>query len=744
MKTRDSSPPVHVHVPETTPVHVHMRRSPSKTLQDSNRIRDAQRKEDGGRPKSQIPWIPPGRLSRRDLGSYKWQSTPQTKESRLQHQLESEIRIQREIAEQEDELGAASRNLSILLREQESDGCSKKAHFAARDRETDKLLRALVEAEIDGVAVANQLTVLKETVGSLSKDKRLSKMDVASLRRQQALLLEKIEIFDNTNHSLRELLRERREYEEESLMMLDQKDALKKRLVSCEAENMLLLAKLSNKEKEAFKLTEYLDFEKDNVKQTEDLSRFLESTRDHLESQLNRKETENNILAIQIQRMQQSHDRRQEELQTLQEELQTEKEQHRRDREMADMLSQQAERAKESSRHLTTKLQEKESQLAQALSESTDWHARHSKDAAAKAQLEEETSALKIQLTELSSKLHSAEEKIRTEREELMDQLHHLSAENASTKLDNQRLKGHLMSSEEMLRDLQAEARLLKASLKKQESQVEKYKTKVHQARLESEDYRLKLEATQKEVRELKESAEREKEQVRRKLMDRLRELEPLPDKLRRAEQQIREAREEAGAQERRNIQHNSALSEVRHKVEQQGTQLEMLQQRNLLLQDENYVLKEQIQSFESKLEEMKLENKEKSEVLAMREDTLRSIQQQLEEKICESSTLSKQLEQSLDDAKRQVDDSMQKVLVKERVSQSKALDLHSQLGRAKTELSQLQRSKEEMERRFQSQLKNMKERLEQADSTNRTLQNYVHFLKTSYGNVFADSFLTR
>lgn len=33
MKTRDSPPPVHVHVPETTPVHVHMRRSPSKTPQ---------------------------------------------------------------------------------------------------------------------------------------------------------------------------------------------------------------------------------------------------------------------------------------------------------------------------------------------------------------------------------------------------------------------------------------------------------------------------------------------------------------------------------------------------------------------------------------------------------------------------------------------------------------------------------------------------------------------------------------
>lgn len=38
-----------------------------------------------------------------------------------------------------------------------------------QQRETDVLLRALVEAEIDGVAVANQLTALKETVDSLAK-----------------------------------------------------------------------------------------------------------------------------------------------------------------------------------------------------------------------------------------------------------------------------------------------------------------------------------------------------------------------------------------------------------------------------------------------------------------------------------------------------------------------------------------------------------------------------------------------
>lgn len=45
------------------------------------------------------------------------------------------------------------------------------------------------------------------------------------------------------------------------------------------------------------------------------------------------------------------------------------------------------------------------------------------------------------QVTDLNSRLHSVAERSRSEREELMDQLHHLAAENASDKLDNQRLK---------------------------------------------------------------------------------------------------------------------------------------------------------------------------------------------------------------------------------------------------------------------------------------------------------------
>ncbi|TNN52424.1 Outer dense fiber protein 2 [Liparis tanakae] len=211
MKTRDPPPPVHVHVPETTPVHVHMRRSPSRTPQ--SRINDAQVRGDGGRPKVRTPWIPPGRLSsRRDVDSYKCQR------SRAGRRSESGVGRQRNDDDEEEELAAVSKNLSVLLREQDTGRHLQMSDARGRPRDTDVLLRALVETEIDGVAVANQLTALKDTIDSLAKDKRMSKLHAASLGRQQESLLEKIEM--------------------ESLLWREQRDALKKRLADREAENM--------------------------------------------------------------------------------------------------------------------------------------------------------------------------------------------------------------------------------------------------------------------------------------------------------------------------------------------------------------------------------------------------------------------------------------------------------------------------------------------------------------------------
>ena len=43
-------------------------------------------------------------------------------------------------------------------------------------------------------------------------------------------------------------------------------------------------------------------------------------------------------------------------------------------------------------------------------------------------------------------------------------------------------------------------------------------------------------------------------------------------------------------------------------------------------------------------------------------------------------------------------------------------------------------------ERKYNSRIYDLKDRLDQSHSTNRSMQNYVQFLKSSYANVFGDS----
>ena len=77
---------------------------------------------------------------------------------------------------------------------------------------------------------------------------------------------------------------------------------------------------------------------------------------------------------------------------------------------------------------------------------------------------------------------------------------------------------------------------------------------------------------------------------------------------------------------------------------------------------------------------------------------------------------------------------------VQERTSQSRILDLESQLSALRAENARVKREREEAERKFNSRLYDLKDRLEQSHSTNRSMQNYVQFLKSSYANVFGDT----
>ncbi|XP_056093525.1 outer dense fiber protein 2b [Rhinichthys klamathensis goyatoka] len=805
MKTRSSSPPVHLHVPDSTSVHVHLK-SPQKSQSKVSSLRST------SSVKVRAPWVPPGKASRRR--EYRWEGAtrcleitpaPATDPSspplrltdlsseeddarevlgKYERKIESlmsevdHIKSEVKLRQTEDHLKHQSQQLSACRRlidqhEERLEEASKdlrrskcentdlrstvdgtqgepgqmRSETGPPHQEMETLLRKLVEAEIDGQAAAKQVAALRETVGKLKKDKNQSKTQSDQLGRQHELLEQKLDTFLDTNRTLRRLLREQHGRETDGLRMSDEREMLMRKLADSEAEKRKLETKLNNREREANKIAENLETEKEHLRTTGELSKVLESTRSRLQNQLHKKEAENNRLEAQIQRLEGTLQHQQEEVQGLMKQMRELKQHCEGDRDIHKQVSEdqrkRAEQSANTAAQLSAQLSDKETQLAEALSNAEVLQQRYSKQNREKSQLELEITTLNNRLTELSEQLRSCEQKSCAEREGLLSRLHSLTSENTATKLENQRLKSTLSATEDRLSLSQSEFQQLKISLKDFDRLVEGYKSQLQKTRLESEEYSLRLELAEKEAQSDRTEVEREVEQGRKQLQARLREMEMLREALKRLDDELREARENMHIQDRRNAEQNSTLSELRNKMEQQSCKIENLQEKNLFLLEENMQLKRSMESIERKMEDVSTQNRDLLQVIAKREETIHTTQLRLEDRSRECDSLSRQVEQAREEEHRQVEQSLERVLSKERSAQSKKLDLDTQLSLAKNELGQMRRSKDDMEKRFQCKLQDMKNQLEQVNSANRSLQNYVHYLKASYTNVFGDSALT-
>uniref|UniRef100_A0A8C8D3N5 Outer dense fiber protein 2 n=1 Tax=Oncorhynchus tshawytscha TaxID=74940 RepID=A0A8C8D3N5_ONCTS len=721
MRTRSISPPLHVHVNETTPVHVHVKksRSPARTPQGKT-------KGDGGnlRPtakvKTRVPWIPPGKASIRDA-SYKWEGhthrleiTP-LPQSEISHSL---LRFADLSSEEEEVLHGRinqyERKIDSLMTEVSTFKSSEKLSASQQ---------VIEEQEEELAEVCNELEVTERENSRLrhSMEKMLDESDCTSrmsgtesslLACQKELLLQKLETFEATNLTLCHLLREPH---------------------GREVPVHNIVVKLQEKEREVKQLTTLLDTEKENAKTTGELSKVLESTRAQLQSQLHSKEADNNRLAVQIKNLVRAASQQQGEMGHLLEQLRGLKLQAEADKEDLKRATQaqkhRAERSEDTAGQLSTQLLDV---MAEALSAAENWRGRHAQEMKDKTQLEMEVSVLNSQMSDVTQQLHGREDKGRAEREGLLDRLHNLTTEGTHARLQNQSLKARLSAVEEKLALSQSEVQQVKASVKQYESLVDSYKTQVMKTRAKADEYCARLGQTECEAREVRDQMERELEVVRRELLGRLTELEPLPEALRRTEVLLEEAQDREHAQERHSTELTTALSDLRVKVEQQGTQVELVRVKNSVLLEENKQLQHRVESLERKLEEATSQNRDLAGVIAKREETIHSNHLCLEEKSRECTHLTRQLEEALEDARLQVSNTRERVV-----------DLEKQLSRTATELTTLRRSKEEVERRYQSRLQDVKDRLEQSDSINRSLQNYVQFLKASYANVFGDLVLT-
>ncbi|KAK2535138.1 Odf2 [Columba livia] len=774
MKNRSSSPPLHVHVDENTPVHVHIKKGQKTTPAKRQSKHKQKMKGDtvnvcrSVRAKTKAPWVPPGKTSVHE-STCKWEVKLQKREDQqqmakrlLEEQKEELNEVSQELAETEHENIVLRRNIERIKEEKELTMLQKK--YLLEEKEC--LMTKLSEAERDGAAAGRQILALKNTIERLNKEKHMSSSDINALIRQKELLLQKLSTFEESNQTLRDLLREQQNREKEAQKVLERQRTLLKMLDDSDAEKAELQFRLQEKVKQVDNLTAEIQSEKDQARTASELSKSMEAVRGHLQAQLRNKEAENNRLTIRIQNLERSEAQHKAEVDSIMEQLKDLRQKGDRDKEaLKKAVRAQKERAEQSEEYaeqLSAQLAEKDNYVAEALSTMESWRGRYNKVVKDKGDLEMELVTLNSRVEDLQQQQTVLEEKVREDRDALIDKLNQQATETAAFKMENEKLKTALDSLcggyspaldqdvfffqanvgpvEEKLTQAQNEVEELKNSVKNYEGLIETYKSQLLKNRMETDELMAKLEQCDKENKTLREEMNKGVDQARKQYENQLTELEKLPDILKITETQLAQCQDQLQSYEKKNMELSVMIADLRQRIELQGDKMEMTRERYQSAQEEKKQLTLKVEELERKLETTNAQNIEFLQVIAKREESIHQYQLRLEEKSRECSSLARQLEMAIEDAKRQVEQARERATSRERAAQSKMLDLETQLSRNKTELNQLRRSKDDAERRYESRLQDLKDRLEQSESTNRSMQNYVQFLKSSYANVFGES----
>lgn len=175
----------------------------------------------------------------------------------LEERKEELEEVAHELAETEHENTVLRHNIERIKEEKDFTMLQKK-HL---QQEKECLMSKLVEAEMDGAAAAKQVMALKDTIGKLKTEKQMTCTDINTLTRQKELLLQKLSTFEETNRTLRDLLREQH-CKEDSERLMEQQGTLLKRLAEADSEKARLVLLLQDKDKELEELLQEIQCEK--------------------------------------------------------------------------------------------------------------------------------------------------------------------------------------------------------------------------------------------------------------------------------------------------------------------------------------------------------------------------------------------------------------------------------------------------------------------------------------------------
>ncbi|XP_068828384.1 outer dense fiber protein 2 isoform X7 [Capricornis sumatraensis] len=464
----------------------------------------------------------------------------------LEERKEELEEVAQELAETEHENTVLRHNIERIKEEKDYTMLQKK-HL---QQEKECLMSKLVEAEMDGAAAAKQVMALKDTIGKLKSEKQMTCSDINTLTRQKELLLQKLSTFEETNRTLRDLLREQH-CKEDSERLMEQQGTLLKRLAEADSEKARLLLLLQDKDKEVEELLQEIQCEKAQAKTASELSKSMETMRGHLQAQLRCKEAENSRLCMQIKNLERSGNQHKAEVEAIMEQLKELKQKGERDKESLKKAiraqKERAEKSEEYAEQLHVQLADKDLYVAEALSTLESWRSRYNQVVKDKGDLELEIIVLNDRVTDLVNQQQTLEEKMREDRDSLVERLHRQTAEYSAFKLENERLKASFAPMEDKLNQAHIEVQQLKASVKNYEGMIDNYKSQVMKTRLEADEVAAQLERCDKENKILKDEMNKEIEAI--------------------TEAKLAECQDQLQGYERKNIDLTAIISDLRSRV---------------------------------------------------------------------------------------------------------------------------------------------------------------------------------
>ncbi|GFR89811.1 outer dense fiber protein 2 [Elysia marginata] len=609
--------------------------------------------------------------------------------------------------------------------------------------EREKLMKKLIEAEMDGQAAAQQVKELRDIMRHVKEQACLTTADQARLAKQKEAFLDTMADFESTNRTLRRLLRDQHRLEASGHRLSEQRDVLMRKLAESDGSNQRMRSQLIDCESLIADLRNQLCIEKEERLALSNIQGSLESTRGHLQKQLP-KEGDCNRMSVQIRTLEGQLAQERLEREHLQEIASNSRQRVDRDK---DALKKAARAQKARCEHLeeqlsqvTDQLKELERKETQNATRLNQANSRLESASRTSERAQSDVTSLRARIAELEALVDRVEENAKAQNETLTTRLHDKMTESTNLRLENERLKTSSSGVELKLKQAEEDVQQLRATVGHYEKLVEEYKEQAGRTRSEADESFVRLEEQVREKERIQRDSEQELEKVKQRLHQRLQELEPLPELLRATELRLHEANEKLVTYERRSLDQNKMIAELTAKLEYHSESLEQYKTKASDSQDNNRALQDRNESMERRVKDLENQNLDLQAGQAKLHESVHQESLRTEEKNREIASLTRQLENALSDSRRQGDQLRDRYTSKERTYQTRIVDLETQLSQLRADQAKIKREKEENERKFNSRLYDLKDRLEQCHSTNRSMQNYVQFLKNSYSNVFGES----